>query len=231
MATARDIITRSLQKIGALTKNQSPSADEADDGLVALNGMIGMWSNDSLMTIARTLENFPLVSNTSTYSIGPGQTFNTVRPIQIIDMYVRSGTIDYPMSPISDDMYANIQFKPALGIPEFYNYSNGYPSASIKLYPVPSSNYQLYILSEKELTSFASLDTVVSLPPGWEMALVYNLAILLAPEYGQPVSQDTASIAASSLRAIQKAVNKNRSFDAQPARGPGVYNFYAGFVR
>jgi len=43
MTTARDMITRSLRAIGVLHSTETPSADEALDGLSALNDMLNSW--------------------------------------------------------------------------------------------------------------------------------------------------------------------------------------------
>lgn len=79
--TARNLITRSMQNIGALVKNEPPSADEADDALAMLNAMLSSWANDSLIIYARTTESFPLTAATS-YTMGPSGTLNTVRPLK-----------------------------------------------------------------------------------------------------------------------------------------------------
>lgn len=213
MTTARGIISSSLRKIGAITKNESPSSDEATDALQTLNDLVASWANDSTKVFAQTLENFTLTANDGEYTIGSGANFNTTRPIKIIKAYIRSGTTDHPVEIISNENFARISVKSTQGIPEYLNYDSAYANGNIKLYPVPSQNYTLYILSEKQITSFASLSTDVTLPPGWERALIYNLAIELAPEYGQPVSAEIAEIAYQSLSLLKMSILRNKSMD------------------
>lgn len=226
MTTARDIIVKAMQKVGILFKTEQPSADEVNDGLDSLNAMLSSWSNDSLNCVARVLESFTLSAGVSSYSIGAGQTFDTQRPVFIVESHVRISTVDYPLTGVPDEVYqSDIPFKSQQGIPQFYNYSNAYPYGTIRLYPVPSTDYTLFILSEKEITQF-SLDDTVNLPPGWEMALIYNLAMILAPEYGQQADPVTVQIAADSKSAIRRAIAKNRTMDAEPQLNPAgnIYN-------
>jgi len=228
MTTARTIIRKALQKIGALVKSEQPSADEANDGLDALNAMIDSWGNDSLSVYARTWETFPLTSSAS-YTIGTGGNFNTARPENIVSAYLRSGTVDYPVEVIDDEAYSTIVFKSLQGISYFLNYDNAYPLGNIRLYPVPSASYSLFILTEKALTQFTNLDTALSMPPGTERALIYNLAIDLAPEYGQQVSAELAKTAAESLGLIRTKVAQVRGMDAYP-KNMTVRNIFSGWA-
>jgi hypothetical protein len=194
-----------MRKAGVLVKNESPPADEAADGLEMLNDLLASISNDPTVVYARTTENFALSGGVTSYTIGPSATFNTTRPVRIVSAYVRNATTDYPLDIISDEQYSTLTVKNSTGIPEFLNYTNGFPQATINLYPTPSSGYTLYIVTEKPLTTFALSDTV-SLPPGWRRMLVYNLAVELAPEYGQPLTADVLQIAKDSKAEIRAAI-------------------------
>jgi len=213
MTTGLGIVTSSMRKIGVLTKNQSPSADEASDGLEMLNDLIASLSNDSLIIYSRTVENFTLSAGTASYTIGTGATFNTARPIRIVAAYVRSGGIDYSLDIVSDERYATIQLKSTQGsYPEHLNYTNAYPTGTINLYPAPSAADTLYLVSEKELSSL-TLNGTVNLPPGWKRMLIYNLAIEMGPEYGQPVTQEIYEIARQSKGEIKAAVMAAKKMD------------------
>jgi hypothetical protein len=231
MTTGLDIITKALQKNGVLVKSEAPSSDEADDALDALNAMISAWSNDSMLIYARTEENFPLSDGVAEYTIGTSQTFNTTRPIFITRAYVRQNNTDYDLEPLTDEAYYSIADKNTSSIPKFFNFNNGFPTGKIKLWPVPNAAYTLYIQSEKELSGF-TLSGNVSLPPGWEQALIYNLAVVLAPDYGEAVNQTSlalaAKIAAESKTGIMRTIMRNRSMDHIPNVRLG--NFYNGWL-
>lgn len=228
MTTARSIIKRALQVNGVLTKNESPSGDEASDGLVSLNNLIGSWSNDSLLIYARIAEDFPLVSGQASYTIGSGGDFNTARPLQIMTAFTRIANVDHQMSVVPDIAYDGITQKNiSNSIPEVLAYEAGFPLGTITIFPVPQTG-TLHIRSEKQLTEFATLDTALDLPPGWERALIYNLSLEIANEYGQPVSEAAYAIAMDALLKIKTAVARNKTMDAYPYDG-GNRNIFTGW--
>lgn len=228
MTTARDIIKRSMQKVGILVKGELPDDDEMNDALDSLNDLIDSLSNDSLILYSRTWETFNLVGGTVSYTIGTGDVFNTVRPMQIVDSYIKNSPINYPITVVNDETYNSISYPQQQGIPEFLNFDNGFPDAIIRLYPVPSSNYQLFLLTEKAISEFATLDAVVSLPPGWKRLLIYNLALELAPEYKQQPDAGIFKIAAESLGKVKLSVAKARTMDANPSNLQ-VRNIFSGW--
>jgi len=227
MTTARDIIKKSMQRLGILTKGEEPADDEANDALSSLNMMLESWSTDSLSVYALTWETFTVTGGQASYTIGSGGDFNTVKPISIKASYITIGDTDYTLQLINDaDYNRNILQKQITGIPDYITFDNAYPLSTIRLYPVPSTNYDLFLLTEKPLVILA-LDDIISLPVGWERALVNNLAIELAPEYGQQVTGDLRALAKNSKRAIERAVSKNRPFDYP--RGGTNRNIYTGW--
>jgi len=228
MTTARDIITKAMQKIGVLVKSEPPSADEADDALLSLNQLIASWANDSACIISRAWETFTLTGGTGTYTMATGGTLNTTRPIRIVDAYIRIGTVDQGLGIISDEAYNSISFKSLTGVPQYLNYDNAFPTDNIRIYPIPSTNYPLFILSEKPFTEFATLDSDVNLPAGWERALVYNLAMELAPEYKQQTDASIIKIANDWLGMIRKATIKARPMLAYP-QNLQLRNVYSGW--
>ena len=227
MTTARSIIKRALQRNGVLTKGESPDGDEAQDGLLLINDLLQSWSNDSLLIYARQLESFPLVSGQQTYSIGVGGDFNTTRPLQVLSAFTRIGGIDYNIDIISDTEFDTITQKGiSSSIPSVMYYQTGYPLGQLNIYPVPTVG-TLYIRTEKPLTEFATLDTDVELPPGWERALIYNASMELAGEYGQPVSQETYQLAMDALNKIKTAVARNKTMDHESCSSNN--NIYTGW--
>jgi hypothetical protein len=225
--TALDIITSAMRKAGILTKTESPSADEAQDGLEMLNDLLESNSNDGLMVYARTLESFPLSGGVSDYTIGVGGDFNTIRPVNIVRAYIRIGEIDYPVRVVRDEDYADIILKDINSIPYYVNFTNGFPLATLKFYPVPSSSWTLYLLTEKQLDTF-TLNEEIILPLGWKRYLKNTLAVELAPEYGVQVPQETVLIASLALAAIKRGAARAKTMD-NPTNNYGKRNVFTGW--
>jgi len=185
VSTARDLVKGAMKLLGVLRKGESPDADEATDGFTALNQMLASWSNENLICYARTRDSYTL-TGASSYTIGSGATINTTKPVEIISAYVTTGSVDYPLTFINDEVYDQyVSYKSVTSsIPSYINYSNGHPNGTIRLWPIDTSGTVLHLLSEKAITQFTSLDTTVDLPTGWEKALKYGLALDIAPEYG-----------------------------------------------
>lgn len=230
MTTIRELLTSAFRKAGVLSLNQTPSASMINDALSALNNLLDSWSNDSSFIVARAWETFPIVSSQSTYTIGPGGDFNTSRPLNICGSYVRLGTVDYPVVTIDDEIYTTqIMIKNITGIPEWLSYDNGFPIGKIRLFPVPSAAYQLFILSEKPISDFG-LDDDVTLAPGWKRAIIFNMADEICGDYGQETPDTVLRTAQKSLSLIRKQIMRQRSMDAYP-QGVSVNNIYTGWFK
>lgn len=229
MTTGRELVTIAMKEAGVLTAGETPTAEEVVDGLASLNRMLASWSNDSLLIYARTFENFPLSSGVGEYTIGPSATFNTVRPMHIIDAFVRQDTLDYWLQIIPDEQYDAIAYKDIDSIPQVLNFTAQFPQATLRIYPKPQASYTLYLRSEKQLSSFG-LNDEVSLPPGWEDALVYNLAVRLKPSYGLPADPALVELALSSKALLMDNTSRNRTYDyVAPRYGGCIYDGWIGW--
>lgn len=226
--SALNIITGAARLIGIIFKSETLDSDEANDGLISLNDMMDVWSNDNLMTTAYTFESFPLTGS-ATYTMGSGGVFNTARPINIVTAVVRYATIDYPLRIITPEQYQEeIALKSvASPIPEYLVYDNAYPLATITIYAVPTGGTTLRMLSNKPLANLSALTTTVDLPPGWKKALKFNLAIDLAGEYGVEVPASVAKGAKDSMAAIKRSTSINNAMPFMPSL-PQYYSIYGG---
>jgi hypothetical protein len=228
--TGRDLITAALKKIGALAPGESLDAEEATDGLSELNRMLGSWSNSSLLVHSRVRESLSLTASDGSYTMGSSGDLNTTRPVAIEQAAISDGTAETPVRLLSLAEWQSIGTKDVDGLPDSLFDDGGYPLRTLRLYPRPgSSSYSLVLWSLKPLTSISTLDTSISLPPGYEDALVYNLALRLAPEYGKQASVELVQAAIDSKADLKRANHRPRYLQCDPAITPtGGFNIVTG---
>ena len=207
MATGQTIIERAMRLIGALDPEESASATELANGLIALNSMVESWQLDRLMIYAYEDVSKVLTAGDGSYSIGPAGEMVASRPVKIMAARILDGGIDLPLNVVNKDSFDGIPLKTTPGEPDTLYYQPSYPSGNILLYPTPGSAVTLKLSVYTQLQSFATLGTVVSLPPGYERAMSFNLAIDFAPEFQKSVSNEVAKIAGDSKSAIKRANN------------------------
>lgn len=230
MATAQTIIDRALRLIGAIGSGESPTSDESNDALTALNAMIESWSTERLSIFAYQNKTFTLVPNDATITMG-GTTPNVdTRPERIENLYVTEGGFDYQVELVNADRWAAIGDKTTTSnLPSLAYYEPTYPQGVLNLWPVPNTANTLTIQMWITLTAFSTLATSVSLPKGYERALAYNLAVEIAAEYQLQVPQQVQMIAMESYGNIKRA--NQRSIISYPELyhvvGARDYDIYA----
>lgn len=205
MTSAIDLITSSMRLAAILASGETPTADEAIDGLKSLNDILENWSTERLTMWQLDDQQFALVPGQAAYTIGPGGDFNTIRPIRVSPSFTRINGTDFPVQTWGMAEYNQVTVKSVGGIPERMVYLNDYPLGQIILYPVPAATSTLFLSCDRVLATPVTLSTVLSFPPGYEKALRYTLAVNLCPEYGIEPSATVQRISASSKADIKRA--------------------------
>lgn len=227
MTTALELITSSMRLATILASGETPTADESIDGLKALNDILENWSLENLSVWKQDNEQFALTPGVASYTIGPGGTFNTTRPIRCGLSFTRINSADFPLTQWGLEEYNSVAVKNVGGIPERYVYINDYPLGQIVLYPVPAVASTLFLNTDRVLTTPVALATQLAFPPGYEKALRFVLAVNLAPEYGVQPPPSVGAIASSSKADIKRA-NKRRVVAAydQTLLGEPAFAYY-----
>lgn len=127
-----------------------------------------------------------------TYQVNTSQTANSTtlttyyqRPLRINSAFVRVSSLDYVVTPVNVEQYELIGFKTLQGPwPRILYYQPTSPLGNLIFWPVPGSG-EMHMFAETVLGQFQSLADTVTLPQGYNMAIRWNLAELLLPEYGK----------------------------------------------
>jgi hypothetical protein len=99
------------------------------------------------------------------------------------------------------------------------HYDAAYPVGSIHIYPVPSAGMTLDLWVWQQFLQITDFTAAVDFPPGYLKAIIYNLAVDLAPKFGRPLDATVKAIAdacKAGLGATNASVHSN---PAAPAAG------------
>ncbi len=161
---------------------------------------ISDWAGDTL-TATVSVDWTTTPDATSTYYI------ESKRPHKITEAFTRdSNNLDSQIEIITSEQYNQFSLKSTTGTyPDFLYYKNSYPQGVIKLLCLPGANLTLHIESLDYLTQLPTLDSEVSFPEGYEMMIIYNVAVLWAPQFQVTPDPIILSTAKSTLADIQKS--------------------------
>lgn len=234
MTTANDLILLSLKESGVLGVGQTPQAEDANDALRLLNAMMGQWQRRRWL-VYHLIDVVKTGTGALSYSVGPGGDFDAARPDKIEAAYFRNVTqpapnnVDYPLAPIwSREEYNQIALKSLASFPQVYFYDSAWPMGFVFVWPVPSAQYEIHISIKDTLQTFSSLTTEINLPPEYEEALHYNLAVRLRPLYQLSPDVQIIQLAKLALNTIKNANAQVPSLEMPTdlKRG-GIYNIYS----
>jgi len=211
MATAGDIINGSLRLLGVLAEGEVPSAETSQDALRAMNQMIDSWNTERLAVYATQDQVFTWPASIINRTLGPTGNFVGNRPVLLdsATYFVETGTgVSYGVQIINQAQYDGIAVKSSTStFPEVIYVNMTYPDIDMFIYPRPTIDLEWHFISVEELTQPATLDTVLSFPPGYLRAFRYNLACELAPEFGEEPSPQVQRIAMYSKRNLKRINN------------------------
>lgn len=230
--TVRDLLTRALRIATVIGAGETPDADDAADALLSLNLMLDAWQAERLFVFDIVERVGTLVAGTGAYTVGTGATFNVPRPVRIEWAFTRDAqSYDRPVNIVPDQIFADITLKTLGNIfPDCLYYAPSYPNGVINLWPLPQSGLILHFGAWTILSEYASLNVTVSVPPGYEDALVYSMVERLCPEYGKPISPDIAKAATMARANIQQNNLPDERVTCEFTGNGGGYPSYADMI-
>lgn len=104
-------------------------------------------------------------------------------------------------------------------IPTDLFYEPAFPNGEIRLWPLQNVTFGLELETWTNLAQFTSLTQQFWMPPGYEDAVTYGLAVSLAPSYGRPLDQTLLMLATNAKGKIQ---NKNSQSPKLATRDSGI---------
>lgn len=232
--TARELIREAYRSIEAISVDDTIDASNKETmAFNALNRILSLWSAKRLNIHQITPENFTLTVGAVSRTIGASGNFNTVRPIRILEAYIRdSGGYDYPVDPtMTREEHAALTDKDISGRPTKLYYRPNYPLGVIHFDYAPNAAEILYINSWKPLSQVALVTDTLGLPLEYEEALKWEVAMTMATQFGKvlsPLSYKLAMEARDAIASLNTQPVSEASFDnALTGRG-ARYNINVG---
>jgi hypothetical protein len=233
MATlVSDLITEAFLDLGLISPGQSITTEEQTDAFLRLNQMLASWSTEHTSVFTEQHGSFNLTAGTDGYTMGPSGTFSTsARPVKICGVSAASGLFRVPVKLVSwEDFHALVSNDRGVTsiLPQALAADNGYPLLSLKVFPMPAAGAgTLDIDYWTPLSKFSTVSDTVDLPPGFEEALHFNLAVRLYPQYSRNNGIDQALLlnaqnSKAGITALTASVlgNAAQPIPAQPAAKP-----------
>lgn len=222
--TMRDLITGSLRLIGVAARGQTPSAYDMQNGLLALNEILNSYNVDMNMLYAQELKTFAITEQKEMYTLGPDLTGGVSPPDWIVPVRPQNliwaayqptsvnPAIDLPLKIVQAVEYAQIRAKTiGSGVPSVLYLDYTFPVGNAYLWTEPNQGGNIVLTYPALLNDTLTLDNVIStgFPPGFFMAMRWELARNLAPEYGKAMPADLSAVAMEVKRKI--AINNIES--------------------
>jgi len=205
--TRDEIIGSALRKLVVIDETQTPSSQQITFAAEALNLLVAEFRTLGMSVWARADMTIPLVSGQKTYTIGVGQTINSPYPMYIYNMVLQQPPYDTQIEVMQK---AKIDFNllpvGSSGVPVAYTYQPQVNVGQLSVWPTPDSSVpvgtRLVLTYQRPIEVFDIATDNPDFPQEWGNALIYNLALALADEYG---------VAADKQNRIEKAAANHLS--------------------
>jgi hypothetical protein len=212
--TVTQLIHSSFRLIGAIASGETLEANELTDAFAALNQLVSSWNTEGASIVGR---------KRLLVSVGGGNSYTlSERPVKVESASVQSGGIDSPLEIVDSVGWESTPEKAAQSVyvkKLFCDY--GYPTATVYIAPIPRLGGTLEVWIYVVIPAFAAVDQIIDLPEGYEMALRFNLALALLPEYPRSQVDPTLVPQAQQYKAAimqLNASNHMRSQASSPAQ-------------
>lgn len=200
-----------MRLIGAIAAGETLETNELNDALVTLNQMTMSWNTEGASLVARKRLLLSVAGTNGPYTLPE-------RPVRIEAASVASGGIDSTLDIVDSAGWEATPEKMAQSVYVKRLYCDyGYPTAAVYIAPIPRLGGQLEMWIYALLTQFADLTTVIDLPPGYEIAIRYNLAIALLPEYPRSQADPSLPAQAQNYKASIVQLNQQNHMKSQAA--------------
>lgn len=191
--TGDQIVNAAMRKLGALGDGQSPSATQLTNGTQALNLMLKAFMAKG-MPLWVVSEYDLTMTATHSFNFGIGQTVNIPAPLKVLQVVLvtSSGGAIQPLEMKTHYDYNLLSNEESTGTPTSFWYHPKNQVGTLYLWPIPDSttisNQVARVVYQRPFYDQVSGSDTLDFPQWWEEAIVFGLALRLAPEFGLPLA-------------------------------------------
>ena len=242
--TVSDLIYSAL-RLARITGGpaRTPSPDQVADAFASLNRMIDAWNLKRGLIYRMDNSQYNMTPPKAVYSIGrgAGADFVADRPPYIaaanIVMSTGGATVYVPMRILTPAEWAATRLRsfPTTFPTEMYP-DYAYPNCRLFMWGTPTANNILELWTWQQAQQFVTNADTIAVPPGYLEAMVYNLAVRMADQFGttqlmSPNVFTTARKALADVKGVNQTSPAIASADIGVAKGPaGDFNYYTGTI-
>lgn len=158
MTTARDFITLCLREAGVTGLGQTPLPEDITDCFTLLTRMMAQWQKRRWL-VPNLIDTTAQGNNQRSNAVGPGQHFNVKKPDKIQAAYFyqnasgvpnSNNAVSFPLRPIYsyEDYATKVNLKYLNSWPVYFFYDNAFPYGNLFIWPIPSADYELHIVTK-----------------------------------------------------------------------------------
>lgn len=182
-----ELIEAAYRKLGIPGEGNTLTATQYTDGLQALNAVVALAVTDGMSLWKRTVVTVTPSATSQVYTLT-----GAVKTAQVVLKDVTSGTQWELENKSLYDFYKLPTG--ASGVPVNYMWQPSITGGTVSIWPLTSdsgtiANKQILIIYQKEFDGFTSTITdTLDFPSYWTQAIIYKVAVALAPENGVPIA-------------------------------------------
>jgi hypothetical protein len=218
--TRNQLIESALRKLGVLAEGQTPSTQNYTDGAMALNTVVAQLRAIGMPLWARS--EYTFTPTTNTYNIGTGLTLDTQFPVKLLQAFRTETGAKIPMDLVAREDF-NILPANSTGSPIKVNYQPYVNYGVVSLWPTPASSNTstVTLVYQRPFQYFTASTETMDFPEEWYNAIIYNLAVRLAPEWGHPIPDRQMLMQEAKMYTEDATMTgqEDASFFIQPMRG------------
>lgn len=205
MTTVRELVRDALIEIGVADSSNEPASEMSEHARRCLNRVLGKWSQRKLLRPTTYTVTVPLAGAAS-YTIGPSGAIVATRPIAVdAATYTTTDGAETPIERLTAaEWFAEVRDKAVTGAPDAVFYSATDANGTLYVTPIGNSG-SVRLLCRAVIASYASLNDSITLPDGYEEALMLATAEAVSSSYEKAVAPDLLRRLTAATRAIKTA--------------------------